>query len=468
MRAVLHCHIGRFLSKSTLPELSNFGESPGRAGGLPIELNVFRRSPLGIPAGDREWLAKGDRAYDAAFSPKKPTQFSQRHGDIITYDHTPGDVFVLYKDDGIRPQLTTCIDPVSGACRGIFVSPTPAGSAEVALVIRGAIREKSKLEDPYQILCGLPKRVYADRGRDMLSAHIRAALHDLGIEDSHGQGYRPYSRGSIEGNLHKLIHTRFEPELPGYGGSDVKTRRPDTKAVLTFEEYADLLRHWVFTVFNHLKYTAKWLNGKRPSRLDVALDNHAPIVMPSADAMMFALLKRKTLTVQDTGVHFGRLFVYQPRFQNDERAFMQLIHERAQVELRYDPAAMGVTYPFRQGRLLMELHDAKAERAQATEKDKTYFEALRARTRKETRERLRPDREAANSPDEYLEYLEEQRAEAEAMPVAAVAGGGRTVVRRILPLDHARRGPSQRSSSAPAPPPRQRRTGDWKTPWGKQ
>ena len=45
MRAVLHCHIVRFLRKSTLPELSNFGESPGRAGGLPFELTLNTTGP---------------------------------------------------------------------------------------------------------------------------------------------------------------------------------------------------------------------------------------------------------------------------------------------------------------------------------------------------------------------------------------------------------------------------------------
>jgi hypothetical protein len=71
MRAVLHCHIMRFLRKSTLPELSNFGESPGRAGGLPFELNT------------RIAFARGDIRSSTAFSPRTPAAYPERESTII-------------------------------------------------------------------------------------------------------------------------------------------------------------------------------------------------------------------------------------------------------------------------------------------------------------------------------------------------------------------------------------------------
>ena len=430
-------------------------------------LDRFRRNdPQGISPGERTALARGDRAYDVAFSPKMPTKFGERDGEIITYDHTPADVFVRWGDRVLRPDDTTCINPGSGVCRQIIVSPYAAGSAEVALVIRGAIREKPKSEDPHQVLCGLPVAVYAERGKDMLSSHIRAALHELGIKDTHGRGYAPFSRGSIEGNLHKCIHTMFEPELPGYVGNDPKKRPPDVNAVLSFEEYASALRLWVFTVFNNMKYSKRRLDGQRASRLEFALDNHAPIVMPSKDVMMFALLKRKPVTVADTGVHFGGLFTYWPHEQQQMEAFLRLIQERALCELRFDPSDMSVTYLFRDGQLLMELYDARAAKAQATERDLKWFEALRARGRKEMRERTRPEREAAQSPEAFLEHMEELRAEAEEMPAAAVAGGGR-VIRKILPLDHALRSPAALRTATAAPKPRRSSDDPW-NPWGKR
>ena len=174
-------------------------------------------------------------------------------------------------------------------------------------------------------------------------------------------------------------------------------------------------------------------------------------------------MKRKPVTIQDTGVHFGGLFTYWPQLQADMELFTRLIQEHARCELRYDPTDLGVTYLFREGRLLMELYDARAQRAQATEKDKTYFETLRARIRKENRERAQPEREAVASGENFLEYLEEQRAEAVEMPMAASAGG-RNLIRRILPLDHAIRGPATRQARSQAPRPKRASNNDW-DPW---
>jgi transposase InsO family protein len=430
-------------------------------------LDRFRRlEPKGISPGERTALAKGDRAFDVAFSPKMPTSFSTRHGEIITYDHTPADVSVRWGEREIRPTITDCIDPTSGACRGIVVSPYDAGSAEIALVIRDAIRRKPTSEDPHQVLCGLPIGVYSDRGKDMLSAHIRGALHDLGIEDGHGQGYRPYSRGSIEGNLHKCIHKICEPELPGYVGSKPKERPPDVKAVLTFDDYAAYLRHWVFTTFNTMKYQRRRLDGQRASRIELAVANHAPIEMPSKDALMFGLMKRKPVTIEDTGVRYGELFVYFPPNERDMALFQELIQQRARCELRYEPSDMAVTYLFREGRLLMELFDARAFKAQATERDSKWFETLRARGRKEMRERTEPIREAAQSRMAFLDQLEEERAAADEEPEAAVAAGGGEV-RRILPIDHARRRLASSRIAAGNAKIRRPSTDDW-NPWVKR
>ena len=421
-------------------------------------LDCFRRQA--IEAGERKFLAEGERAFDAAMSLKKPSDFGGRHGDVLIIDHKKSDVFVWWGDRPIRSWFSTAVDPVSGACRGFVISPTHPGSAEVALALRDAIREKP--EDPDHLLCGLPETLYMDRGRDMRSHHIEAVIHDLGIGRVLATGHSPWARGSIEGNLHSMLSRTYELTVPGYVGNSPKGRPPDVKAALQFQDYAAQVRRWALVDFNRAIYQKKRLpDGSRGSRLDFARALQAPLRMPSDHALMLALLKRKQCTVEDTGISIGP-FTY----ISETEEFVRLIERRAVVEVRYDPMDLGEVYVFREGTLICVLRNEKAAGIQATEQDKRQYYKLRGEQKKHYRELTRRDLEAAQDPDAFLERLAEERA----AELPAVAGGGRprAVVRQLLPTDRAARQISRPRSGSPSPPrPLRRATGSEWDPWSK-
>lgn len=413
----------------------------------------------------RAYMFKGATGYDAVASLKLPSDFGH-HRDVLIIDHKQSDIRVWYGEKPVRPWLTTAIDPVSGACRAIVVSPYEPGSAEIALAIRMAILDKP--EDPEQLLSGLVRVVFMDMGLDMRSAHVEAALLELGVERVLARAHCPWKRGSIEGNLHKCISLFEERGIPGFVGHKTEERPADVEPVLQFEEYAALIRRYALVEFNRTVYQKKrqlpdgrWVKG---SRLDFARAWAAPLRMPDTDTLLFALMKRETRRVQDTGISIAP-FTY----VSESKEFLELVARRAEVEVRWDPADMSKVYVFDQGRFLCLASDPRAAAANATERTKRLYHKLNAQERKRVRAEMDPLREAARD-GTFLEVIAEQAEEQDAVAAAAGGARGAKVIRQMLPLDHAVRRavhPSPNSSAPARPRPPKKPVGaEWDL-WSK-
>jgi len=399
-----------------------------RAHLLPSEGTIDRFRRTAIPMAERVFLARGERGYREGPMPKPPAQVADQHGVVLVIDHKQSDVLVLWGEKEIRSWLTTASDPYSGSGRGIHVSPTAPGSAEIALALRDAIRRKE--EDEEGLLSGIPSFLYTDQGKDMRSGHLEAALADLGIARILARPYSPWARGSAEGNLHGTISKRFEPDIPGYIGNDPKGRPPGVRGVIRFEEYAVLIRRRVLVEFNQLVYQKRRLpDGRRASRLDFARANHVQARLPSDGSLMLALLKRERRTVQPGGITLAGMFTYW------HDALSRLAEERAQVECRYDPADMSRIYVFHEGKFLCEATDPRAASVGATEGTARDRYRKRGERLKYLRDATREDRVAAMDGATYLEYLKENEPE----DVRAVAAGGspRPIPQMIPHLDRA-------------------------------
>lgn len=172
-------------------------------------------------------------------------QFDDSHV-IYFFDHTQIDVLVKDQRDEkvrtqggeIRPWLSLALCPAPRLCVAAIFSYDQPNRFTVASLLRDALL--MPLEKPYG---GLPSEVWVDRGKDLVSRHVRELTRELGIHLHLCAPHQPQQKGIIE-RFFGTLNTRLWSTFPGYVNSNVVDRNPSVKAEFTITEVVE--RFWEF------------------------------------------------------------------------------------------------------------------------------------------------------------------------------------------------------------------------------
>lgn len=134
----------------------------------------------------------------------------------------------------------------------------------VARALIEAIREKPGA-DP--ILKGKPAILRCDIGRENMAKQVLDGAASLGIQVNPTTPRLPQAKGLVD-VLHKILDQKFSRTLPHFAPSDVKTKPSKASPPLSFKEYEQRAREFLFGTYNHQSYTGRARRGSL-SRLEI-------------------------------------------------------------------------------------------------------------------------------------------------------------------------------------------------------
>jgi putative transposase len=200
-----------------------------------------------IPPDLKTLAHDGVKAYKQAFGLIHRFE-AERPNEIWQADHTPLDIFVLdSRKQAAKPWLTAIVDDYSRAVSGYFLSFQPPSSVRVALALRQAIWRKD--EDSWT-MCGIPEKLYTDRGSDFLSNHIDQVAIDLKFEPIQTEADDPQGKGKCE-RFFLTVNELLLSTLPGYAPKG----HADVQAVLTLEQLEQRFKAWMLTEYMTRKHS---------------------------------------------------------------------------------------------------------------------------------------------------------------------------------------------------------------------
>jgi len=189
-------------------------------------------------APDLKTLAhEGDKAYQQAYELIHRRE-AVRPNEIWQADHTPLNIF-LYDAHKVpaKPWLTAIIDDYSRAIAGYYVGFDPPSSMRIATALRQAIWKK---DEASWVVCGIPEKLYSDRGSDFRSEHIDQVAIELKFELINILPYKPQGKGKVE-RFFGTVNQMFLPALPGHG----LQKGFEYQELMTLEEFDTKFRHWL-------------------------------------------------------------------------------------------------------------------------------------------------------------------------------------------------------------------------------
>lgn len=138
-------------------------------------------------------------------------------------DMTRCDTMVCDPESGkiFRPRIHALIDVYSGCIPGLAFSIEENQAQTDLAILRSLVPKPHPYNNAWPVY-GTPDRLYWDNGKTYTSDHSRRVLSSLGVTLVYSRPRVSHSRGKIErffGTLHG-----FEKTLPGYVGSDAKSR----------------------------------------------------------------------------------------------------------------------------------------------------------------------------------------------------------------------------------------------------
>ncbi|MEU6102751.1 Mu transposase C-terminal domain-containing protein [Streptomyces flaveolus] len=197
-----------------------------------------------------------------------------RPGEQVQIDTTRLDVLALYADGSLaRPELTIAVDVATRAILAAVLCPSATKAVDAALLLAEMavphparptwpriLRMEHAPALPHQRLAALderlagaaarpvvlPETIVVDRGRVFVSAAFTAACEHLGISVQPAPPHAPTAKGIVERTF-GTINALFCQHLPGYTGSDVTRRGPDTTKdpCYSVPQLQDLLDEWL-------------------------------------------------------------------------------------------------------------------------------------------------------------------------------------------------------------------------------
>jgi putative transposase len=213
----------------------------------PVSRNAIRARINQLDPRTRTRTRLGAKAARLEHTPTPGHFHVERPLDSVQIDHALADVIVVDERDREsigRPWLTMAIDVFTRIVLGFYVTLEPPSVTSIGLCVSQAClpkdpwlaaRNLGNIEWP---LCGLPKVLRADNGRDFRSAPLRRGCqeHKIQLEfrpmaTPHFGGHIERLIGSVMGRIHLLPGTTFSNprERKGYPSEE--------KAAMTLVEF---------------------------------------------------------------------------------------------------------------------------------------------------------------------------------------------------------------------------------------
>ncbi|MFD5415772.1 Mu transposase C-terminal domain-containing protein [Streptomyces nojiriensis] len=157
----------------------------------------------------------------------------------------------------------------------------------------------------------LPETIVVDRGKVFVSRAFTAACESLGISIQPAPPHAPTAKGIVERTF-GTINALFCQRLPGYTGSDVTRRGPDTEkdACYSVTQLQDLLDEWLVH-YHHRPHEGLWhpmmprkaLTPNQTWAALVAVAGYVPVPLTGRDYLELIPVRWQAITAAGIRIH---------------------------------------------------------------------------------------------------------------------------------------------------------------------
>ncbi|MEU9376037.1 Mu transposase C-terminal domain-containing protein [Streptomyces sp. NPDC048255] len=262
-----------------------------------------------------------------------------RPGEQVQVDITRLDVLALFDDGTLaRPELTIAIDVATRAVLAAVLCPSATKAVDAALLLAeiavphparpawpDILRMNQALALPHHRLATLderlagaaarpvvlPETIVVDRGKVFVSRAFTAACESLGISVQPAPPHAPTAKGIVE-RAFGTINALWCQYLPGYTGSDVTRRGPDTEheACYSVAQLQDLLDEWLVHYHHrpheglrHPMMPGKALTPNQMWAALVAVAGYVPVPLTGGDYLELLPLRWQAITASGIRIH---------------------------------------------------------------------------------------------------------------------------------------------------------------------
>ncbi|MEV8345911.1 Mu transposase C-terminal domain-containing protein [Streptomyces niveus] len=262
-----------------------------------------------------------------------------RPGEQVQIDTTCLDVLALFDDGRLaRPELTIAVDVATRAILAAVLCPSATKAVDAALLLaemavphparptwpdilrmdRARALPHQRLATLGERLAGaaarpvvLPETIVVDRGKVFVSAAFTAACESLGISVQPAPPRAPTAKGIVERTFGS-INALFCQHLPGYTGSDVTRRGPDTEkdACYSVAQLQDLLDEWLVHYHHrpheglrHPMMPRKALTPNEMWAALVAVAGYVPVPLTGRDYLELLPVRWQAITPAGISIH---------------------------------------------------------------------------------------------------------------------------------------------------------------------
>ncbi|MEW6402629.1 MAG: DDE-type integrase/transposase/recombinase [Chloroflexota bacterium] len=295
--------------------------------------DICRALPASLVCMARE----GEKAWRDRFEPINRHE-SHAPNERWQMDHCKLDILVIDIQSGKvlgRPWLTVALDTYSRAVMGYHLSLYEPTSMSICLALRQAIWHKPIAEWP---MCGIPKQLHLDQGKDFTSRHLEQVAADLGITLIFATPYLARAKGKIE-RFWRTLNEQLWCELPGYVGPNVQERPEQVAPALTLSEIERYLVAYFLAVYHQRPHTT---TGEPPvvRWQKIGFEPRMPVSLRQMDLLLTMSQTRKVLR---DGLHMNGLIYWANELAG-------LIEER--VLVRFDPQNVAFVVVYHNNRYL--------------------------------------------------------------------------------------------------------------------
>ncbi|WP_285509519.1 Mu transposase C-terminal domain-containing protein [Streptomyces sp. NBRC 13847] len=262
-----------------------------------------------------------------------------RPGEQIQIDTTRLDVLALFDDGRLaRPELTIAVDVATRSILAAVLCPSATKAVDAALLLAemavphparptwpDILRMDHTPALPHQQLAALderlagaaarpvvlPETIVVDRGKIFVSAAFTAACEHLGISVQPAPPRAPTAKGIVERTF-GTINALFCQHLPGYTGSDVTRRGPDTEKDTCYSvaQLQDQLDEWLVHYhqrphegLRHPMMPKKALTPNQMWAALVAVAGYVPVPLTGRDYLELLPVRWQAITPAGITIH---------------------------------------------------------------------------------------------------------------------------------------------------------------------
>ena len=212
-------------------------------------------------------------------------------------DQWVADVFVLYEDGASgRPIVFSYVDRFGGGfVTGLVIHRRLTGHTVTEALIDGILRE------------GKPKTIRIDLGRENRTKWLRSGCQGLTIDLYHTTPHDPAVKG-LQEQTHGA-YRRFCSTLPWHAPSDIKTKPLRDEPMLTFAEFCERFKTFVFGEYNMAAYTGLHADGRK-SRLELRQAAAFTSLRVPEEELRILFAEAKLVTVWPQGIKLHGLIYF--------------------------------------------------------------------------------------------------------------------------------------------------------------